>query len=635
MTLRQLAISNIRGNWHRYLAYFLSCTFSVFVFYLFLSFVLHPAVVQGHIVRNGKEAVQRGMLACEVVILIFSFIFIFYSTSAFLRLRKYEFGLLTLLGMTQRQQRRMVWVEFMVISLLSIVVGLLSGILFSKLFFMAMGVLLAVTNPIYFFVPPVAVMITVLVFITVFAFLTMVVVLQLRQSSVRELMAVKRQGKAIPRWRPLVFCLGLVLVGWGYGKAWHTYGVNLMENMLPILGLVITGTYLAVSQGGVAVCRWFERRRAIYFRGTNMVVLNRLTFRLRENARVIFTSAILIAVVCTALGTVNTVLQGARAVALEEYGFAITMRADATFDTDQLSQVGEIVAQALQYRAGGEVNWLLVSGLWGHLDIPPVTEQLVVVIPTRDYQAVMKIAPHLPDLEMDADSSLLFYWSNEQAAGSLGRGAITLGNLTLELPDVEFANQSLLGMCTLVVPDAIYKQLVENGDRQQLFHYLCFETKQWHKLTNVEPIVGEHVPVGIRWFPCRADGYGELRNTAALTMFIGAFVSFLFFIASGSLIYFKLFTEIDVDKRQFNTLRDIGITRRERLQIVNRELGILFFLPVAIGILHTAFAMKTLSNLAPHLHVITGAAMVAGIYVVLQMIYFFLARRAYLKQLLG
>ncbi|NLW17101.1 MAG: ABC transporter permease, partial [Firmicutes bacterium] len=488
MTLRHLAISNIKGNWHRYLAFFLSCTFSVFVFYLFLSFILHPAFTHGRYIGGTKEAVQRGMLAAEVVILIFSFIFILYSTGAFLRSRKYEFGLLTLLGMTQRQQRRMVWLEFMVISFLSIVVGLISGILFSKLFFMAMSVLLAVTNPIYFYVPPVAVLITAIVFLGVFSVLTMLSVLQLRQSSVRELLVAKRQAKALPRWRPLAFLLGLILVGWGYTKAWHTYGNNLVDNMFPILGLVIAGTYLAVSQGGVAVCRWFQKRGASYSRGTNMITLNRLTFRLKENARIIFTSAILIAVVCTALGTLNTVLQGARAMALAEYGFAITLRArdnEEPIDPNQLVLVGDQVALAVEEDTGEPIDWLLVSGPGGHLTFPQGGELFVVVISEANYRAAAEIAPHLPPVKLEEQSASLFHWTRDGEDKPLGAASVRLGDAAYDLKQVAYFNQDVCSMSVLVVPDVNYWRWVGDDDSLQFWHQLCFETPNWHKLLNV------------------------------------------------------------------------------------------------------------------------------------------------------
>ncbi|NLW17286.1 MAG: ABC transporter permease, partial [Firmicutes bacterium] len=250
-----------------------------------------------------------------------------------------------------------------------------------------------------------------------------------------------------------------------------------------------------------------------------------------------------------------------------------------------------------------------------------------------NYRAAAELALHLPPVELEEQSASLFLWTRDGEDKPLGAASVRLGDATYDLKQVAYVNQDVCSMSVLVVPDVNYCQWVSNDDSLQFWHQLCFETPNWHKLLNVHELVARNTPPEVSWSASRADGYAELRNAAALTMFIGVFVSFLFFIASGSLLYFKLFTEIDVDKRQFTTLHDIGITRREKLQIINRELGILFFLPVAIGALHTAFAMKTLSNLAPQLQVIGGTAVVAGIYAVLQLIYFLLARRAYLKQL--
>ena len=218
MTLRQLAANNVKGSRHRYLAYFLSCTFSVMIFYIFLSFILHPAVVSGHILGGAGEAVRQGLIAAEVIILIFSFVFIFYSTNAFLLSRKKEFGLLTLLGMTQRQQRRMVLLENLLTSLLAMACGLLGGIVFSKLFFMAMSVLLQVDNPIYFYVSSQAVLLTIAVFAGLFLLLSVVAVLQIRQSTVRQLLYARGVPKPLPRNRPFVLILGILLLAAGY--AW-------------------------------------------------------------------------------------------------------------------------------------------------------------------------------------------------------------------------------------------------------------------------------------------------------------------------------------------------------------------------------------------------------------------------------
>ncbi|OAJ75480.1 hypothetical protein AYJ08_04320 [Brevibacillus sp. SKDU10] len=54
--------------------------------------------------------------------------------------------------------------------------------------------------------------------------------------------------------------------------------------------------------------------------------------------------------------------------------------------------------------------------------------------------------------------------------------------------------------------------------------------------------------------------YDNAREVISLTMFIGIFVNLLFFLASSSIIYFKLFTELQEDQTQFKALSRIGLT---------------------------------------------------------------------------
>ena len=45
MTFRSLALSNVKGNWRAYSAFFLSSVFSVLIFYIYAAFLTHPDVV--------------------------------------------------------------------------------------------------------------------------------------------------------------------------------------------------------------------------------------------------------------------------------------------------------------------------------------------------------------------------------------------------------------------------------------------------------------------------------------------------------------------------------------------------------------------------------------------------------------
>ena len=99
MTFRQLALSNVRGSALRYAAFFLSSVFSVLLFFLYAQFILHPDVANGYI--YGGESTRVVLTFCLVLVAVFAFFFVLYSSGAFLRARNREFGLLTLMGTTR------------------------------------------------------------------------------------------------------------------------------------------------------------------------------------------------------------------------------------------------------------------------------------------------------------------------------------------------------------------------------------------------------------------------------------------------------------------------------------------------------------------------------------------------------
>lgn len=66
--------------------------------------------------------------------------------------------------------------------------------------------------------------------------------------------------------------------------------------------------------------------------------------------------------------------------------------------------------------------------------------------------------------------------------------------------------------------------------------------------------------------------------------------------------------------------------------MVTTQIGLIFFLPFFVGVVHAAFALKILSDL------FVGAVWLYGlivveVYFVLQGVYFLLSRKAYLHQM--
>jgi putative ABC transport system permease protein len=107
----------------------------------------------------------------------------------------------------------------------------------------------------------------------------------------------------------------------------------------------------------------------------------------------------------------------------------------------------------------------------------------------------------------------------------------------------------------------------------------------------------------------------------------------VFFIAAGSFIYFRFYTDVREDRAKFRNLRKIGLTRRETRRIVTLQLAILFFIPFAVAALHSAFALRMLqTRMAASIG--GPAALVLALFFAALILYFLMLRSRYLRSLL-
>ncbi|GIM46204.1 putative ABC transporter permease YvcS [Collibacillus ludicampi] len=638
MKFHQLALKNVRGNWHRYSAFFLSSVFSVMIFYMYAAFLFHPDVVNGQMVAAKKVA--QGLVICEYIIMIFSFFFVLYSISAFLKSRKKEFGLLKLFGMTTGQIKRLVILENTCISLLAIVTGIGFGVLFSKLFFMALSTLLGVTSPIRFAVPPKAVLFTAAGFVVLFQVITLVTLIQVGRSEIIELLHEARKPKRFPVFSKWLVLLSVVCLGSGYSMAYIMNIRNLMLFMLPVVFLVILGTYFLFTQSSVALLRRLQRNRSVYYRNTNLITISQLVFKMKDNARILFMVSILSAVVLTASGTIYCFFQGLVG--------QLTKSAPQTFSfvekglhQHQLIDPRKVEDILQKDRVGIEykVEWI---GIPVPLELGRNHWKTTgLIISEGEYNEQAKRL-NLKERHLEEGHAISVYPYGSGGFTLFEKGSTfktSLGKQPLKLTIDEEISETVVNPVAeatylFVVNNTEYKQLMSQLPDQEKVTVYGYELKNWKSTNETVKKIEQAIPDQQKErFYSRVQSYLDMRQFTSLTLFIGIFVSFLFFLASGSMIYFKLFTEMQDDQNQFRALTRIGMTEQEIRRIVSAQVAILFFVPCIVGIIHMMFAMKSLGNLLSS-NVIPYAFVVILIFIVMQSLYFFAARRTYMKKIL-
>lgn len=649
MTFRSLALSNVRGNWRAYSAFILSSVFSVLIFYLYAAFLFHPDVVNGEI--RGAAQVKQGMLACEFLIMIFSFFFVLYSNSAFMKTRKKEFGLFTLFGMTRGQIRKMVLYEGAFIAAVSIVAGIGLGMLFSKLFFLALGVLLHSGETIPFAVPPIALWLTAAGFFALFMTITSLTLIRVGRSQIVELLREARKPKPEPRLSVAAALAGFLTLAGGYALALSMNSQSFLILTLPVIGLTVVGTYFLYSQGSVAVLRLLMRRKRFYYNRTHMLTVSQLVYKMKDNARLLFVISVMSAVVLSASGTVYVFqkLQKVQIVDHAPYAVGFVERGADAHEVVDPAKVKQIVqADGLRLTRERQLAGLLgqnvaddnaAGGQAGNKD----DGMQAMVVSERDYNREAELFGRKQADVADGEVVLVLPYKEMESFSPLKVGDIrfTLSGETVKMKLKGYSGGAVVSPVSyatymLVVDDARYEALRASAAPSSKLVSYGYEWANWE---HSEPTVAKIDAAISPEFKSQAQTYRvpsfvSGQQSLGLTLFIGLFISLLFFIAMGSLIYFKLFTELQDDQAQFKALSRIGMTAAEIRRIVVTQVGLVFLLPCLVGSVHALFAIQALGNLL-NTSILKYAAVVFAIYLAMQAVYFAITCTTYLRSIRG
>ncbi|EAW0577203.1 ABC transporter permease, partial [Listeria monocytogenes] len=124
--------------------------------------------------------------------------------------------------------------------------------------------------------------------------------------------------------------------------------------------------------------------------------------------------------------------------------------------------------------------------------------------------------------------------------------------------------------------------------------------------------------------------YHLISTVVGSLLFIGIFIGIVFFLATGSIIYFKLVTDAVSEKAKFEILFKLGVTEKEIRKIISKQVWPIFVIPLFFGIAHSMAALWGISvNLMDNIKypVLIGT----GIYIVCYTAYYFLCINSFTK----
>ena len=184
-------------------------------------------------------------------------------------------------------------------------------------------------------------------------------------------------------------------------------------------------------------------------------------------------------------------------------------------------------------------------------------------------------------------------------------------------------------MNVLVINNEDFKTLLKKVPDNMRYIYYGYNIKNSYKASSAVTEIKNKVNKGEdNNFNERVISSAAMNELMSLFLFIGTFIAIIFFIAMGSILYFKMFNEIQKDRFEFIALKKLGLSESEIRKIVSEESFIIFFLPFIIAICHAAFAVKSVGLLNMRYFLV-----ITVIYLFLQITFYLFAKWMYMKQI--
>lgn len=643
----RLALTNIKRNKEVFKPYMFASALMVFVYYVFLILNSNAAMVGFENFTTFTFVMSIGVY----VAMAFSVIFIFYANSFIMKRRKKELGLYGILGLEKRHIGVLMACETVITGAVSIVSGIIFGLVFSKLAVIIAAKLIHSYSHIDVAFDGSVLMQTAGFFVFIFFIVLIYNLFQVSVSRPIDLLKSANKGEAEPKGSLVMTVFGVLLLAAGYIGAQLMRGNGLIFIMAgPTVAVVIIGTYLLFMAGSIFVLRQLKKRRSIYYKPDNFISISGLMYRMKQNAVGLASICILCTMVIITLSTTFCLW------------FGIEDSLKKTFSDDV-----EVLTMPKEYKD------TLEAAVDKYSKAYDVSKDEFWILKDRAFQGNIDAEGHLKSawkasedgsgysLENYLDIKIISVDEYEQATGQKafvkpGEGIFIFNREHRELLDGEYSsvayedlNNISEGMTLHIqdegngmwhdgvgegkdsIDEKLYITEVRSEDKilegkynvRESIYLVVADEATADACSNGVRMSGERYMAVMNYSGSEsaksgfihgieddlyATGYGASMFSMDLNktlyygaygglLFIGVLLSVLFLMAMVIIIYYKQMSEGFEDRDRYHILMQVGIDEQDVKKTINKQVRTIFMVPLLVAVIHTAAAFRMMGFL--------------------------------------
>lgn len=654
----RLALSNLIKNRKLYYPFALATILAIAITYIFTSLTLNPHLDD----LTGADAIKMVLGMGLGIVALSSGIIVLYANSFVMKNRSRELGLYSVLGLEKRHLFSMILKETVIMSFVTLLLGIGVGALFDKLIYAFLQRLIGESTGLVSTFQVMTIPIVLVIFACIFGLLVLVNGFRLLRLNPLQLTKDGLKGEKKGRFLVIQTLLGLGAMGYGYYLALSVQNpvTAIMSFFLAVL-LVILGTYLLFNAGTTVVLQLLKKKKSYYYKPNNMISISNLVFRMKKNAVGLATIAILSSMVLVTLVGAASIYAGKKdylaSATPHDYSVAgnkVDLTSTKKLMDDFLIKTGEQANEevAVSYLLFGiknqETNKLTVFTKNERKVVP---KSIVLVFSQETFK-------QLTGKELNLSSNQIALYTKNKTLKTQKSLSIDGKNYQIHRQLGDFINKKIPNIYKIIVSDYSYLVVPDikifessmKGTSITQATYVGVNVKNpthdaKKNLDLLDQIAGEAtkqldsqttgVPVSYFSANSRYDAEGMVNGFVGGTFFIGIFLSIIFMLGTVLVIYYKQISEGYEDRERFVILQKIGLDDLQVKQTIRKQVLTVFFLPLIFSFIHLDFAYHMISLIVRIIGVLNPDLMlvvtiiVCGVFFLAYVLVFALTSRSY------
>ena len=648
--LRSMAITNLRKNHSLYLPYALATVLVTVVLYITHALSAMPELAT----LNGGAQMAKTLQFGVIIVQIVSLVIILYANAFVMKNRSKEFGLYGILGLDRKNIQLLSLIELVIFAFVSVTLGIVLGMIFHRISFALLLGLIQYSIGIEYSLQIGSIFYVYFTLAVIFALVFFINATRLYMSRPLELLKEKKKGEKQGRFVAVRAIVGFVMLGTAYtmSQAIESPVKALLYFFLAVL-LVVIATYILFDAGSIALLALLQKNKKLFYKPTNFISISNLKFRMRKNAAGLASVCVLSTMVLVTLATTVALQKGTTEKLDQNYPTAYSA-IGYIIDQSEVNKYPEIVQQTKAQSKGklsNERSYLSVLRFGARtekgFDLTGVHSgdspaAMLTIISADEYNRLFGTKYSVGDKEI----ILGLVKGNVSKVDEVKTWSVVF-NATLKVKEMIDASAYKKVMPQLpYVSDNIYVAIVQDPMKfmepsvGKAMYYSLWDTTTEFSQRDAEfqayQKVANQYKNSSLLLASKNEAAKELYSFMGSLLFVGALLSIAFFIGAALVIYYKQISEGYEDRDRFVILQKLGIDQKTIKKSINRQVLIVFFLPLVMAFIHTAFAFKMYRKIIELFgvdgSVTLNATMVIGaIFVVVYLVVYQITSRSYFR----